>query len=432
MAGDSEKAILGCLLNSPATIPTTVETLKPTDLLKPSHAAIYQAIITLWRDGNPVDPITTASELDRRGDLDRVGGALYLHDLTVTACMPASIDYHTRLVVEAARRWRLKQAGARIAQLADSDAPLSEIDHIIQQQLLESAEDDVDSPRLITEGIDELLDGLSDGATARGLPSGFAELDDITGGFRPGQMVIMAARPGVGKSTLAVDIMRELSLRGRIPTLLFSLEMSRAEVQERIISAESDVLLSKLRGTMPLDEGDWERIGDHRDKLTDAPMLIDDSPRLTMLDIIAKSRAAVQCNGVQLIVVDYLQLLKSGTKAESRQAEVSEISRQLKLLAKQLKVPIIAIAQLNRGVESRGDDALPRASDLRESGSLEQDADMVLLIHRPDATNPDHERAGEADVIVAKNRGGRVSTATVANQLHFARFSDYRAPSFRY
>ena len=238
-----------------------------------------------------------------------------------------------------------------------------------------------------------------------------------------GQMVIVAARPGLGKSTLAVDFMRHASIKNNIPTLIFSLEMGKDELVERIISAESDVYTQNLkRGSMSPD--DWAAAGEAAQRLDKAPLYIADSPELTMVDIAARARLMQAQHGIKMIVVDYLQLLTSGKKAESRQQEVSDFSRQLKLLAKSLDIPIIAIAQLNRGVEMRGEDALPKASDLRESGSLEQDADIILLIHRPDAQNQDHARAGEADIIVAKHRGGSTGIIPVAHELQMSRFKN--------
>ena len=251
--------------------------------------------------------------------------------------------------------------------------------------------------------------------------TGFTELDDLTGGLKGGQMVIVAARPGLGKSTIATDFMRHASITNGIPTLMFSLEMSKEEITERIISAESGVYTQNLKkGCM--SDSDWGRAAKAVERLDNAPLYIADSPELTMVDIAAKARLMQAQHGVKMIVVDYLQLLTSGKKSESRQQEVSDFSRQLKLLAKSLDVPIIAVAQLNRGVEMRGEDALPKASDLRESGSLEQDADIILLIHRPDAQNCDHARAGEADLIVAKHRGGNVGVIPLAHELHISRF----------
>jgi replicative DNA helicase len=317
-------------------------------------------------------------------------------------------------------------AGLTRAQQAYREgAPIEDL----QQLVDEIAELSADVPSAETHRIGETLDELFDEIEARGsgaipdaVPTGFPDLDrKLNGGFKPGQMIIVAARPGVGKSTLAVDVMRNMTIRAGLPALLFSLEMSEAEVQERVVSAEAQVLITDLR-TGRVDDAGWEKIGPARDALQDAPLYVDDSPELTMVEIAAKTKLAVKRHGVKLMAVDYLQLLRLGGKADSRQEEVSSISRQLKLLAKSCKIPVIAIAQLNRGVEQRGDDATPRPSDLRESGSLEQDADVVIMIHRPDVLNKDHARAGEADLIVAKHRGGDTGTVTVASQLHYSRF----------
>ena len=346
-------------------------------------------------------------------------------DIIREAPLPATVPGHAQHVRENAIRRRMEQAEQRFHDAHREGRALAELRQYAQE-LVDAAEDDAATDaRRIGDTLDQLLDEISargDGEMPDSIPTGFADLDSmLNGGLKPGQMVIVAARPGVGKSTLALDIMREMSIRRREPSLLFSLEMTEDEVQERALSAESQVKIGCVKsGSM--SESEWTRVAAARDTLTEAPLWVDDNPELTMVDIAAKAKLAVRHHGVKLIAIDYLQLLKSGAKEESRQQEVSSFSRQIKLLAKSCQVPVIAIAQLNRGVERRGDDATPKPSDLRESGSLEQDADLVMLINRPDAQNKDHERAGEADIIVAKNRGGATGTVTVANQLHFSRF----------
>ncbi len=238
-------------------------------------------------------------------------------------------------------------------------------------------------------------------------------------------MIIMAARPGVGKSTLALDIARHAAVKQRKAAVIFSLEMSKTEITMRLLSAEAQIRLSHMRSGSMNDQ-DWERIVRRMSEISDAPLYIDDSPNMTMMEIRAKARRLKQKADLKLIVVDYLQLMSSGKRVESRQQEVSEFSRQMKLLAKELEVPVIAISQLNRGPEQRTDKR-PMLSDLRESGSLEQDADMVILVHRPDAWEADDPRAGEADLIVAKHRNGPTATISVAHQLHYSRFTDLAA-----
>ncbi|NLP39392.1 MAG: AAA family ATPase, partial [Corynebacterium pollutisoli] len=253
-------------------------------------------------------------------------------------------------------------------------------------------------------------------------PTGFVDLDNLTNGLHGGQMIIVAARPGVGKSTIALDFMRSCSIRHGKASVIFSLEMSKSEIVMRLMSAETSIKLSDMRSGRMTDEA-WTTLANRVGQISEAPLFIDDSPNLTMMEIRSKARRLKQKHDLQLIVIDYLQLMSSGKKVESRQQEVSEFSRQLKLLAKELDVPLVAISQLNRGPESRTDKR-PQLADLRESGSLEQDADMVMLLYRPDSQDKEDPRSGEADVILAKHRGGPIDTVTVAHQLHYSRFVD--------
>ena len=255
-----------------------------------------------------------------------------------------------------------------------------------------------------------------------GVPTGFADLDDLTNGLHPGQMIIVAARPGAGKSTLALDFCRAASIHNNMASAIFSLEMTRSEITMRLLSAEARVPLNHIRNGNMADE-DWTKLARKMGEVSRAPMFIDDSPNMTMMEIRAKARRLKQRHDLRLIVIDYMQLMTSGKKVESRQLEVSEFSRQIKLLAKELEIPIVALSQLNRGPEQRSDKR-PMLCDLRESGSLEQDADMVVLLHREDMYEQESTRPGEADLIVAKHRNGPTRDITVAFQGHYSRFVD--------
>jgi replicative DNA helicase len=274
----------------------------------------------------------------------------------------------------------------------------------------------------VDTAINEIEAAKSRDGQMTGVPTGFADLDELTNGFHPGQLIIVAARPALGKSTLALDFCRAASIKNNLPSIFFSLEMGKSEIAMRLLSAEASVPLQNMRkGTV--DNRDWTTIASTRGRINDAPFYIDDSPNLTLVEIRAKCRRLKQKVGLQMVVIDYLQLMTSGKKVESRQQEVSEFSRALKLLAKELQVPVIALSQLNRGPEQRADKK-PAISDLRESGSLEQDADMVILLHRENAFEKDNPRAGEADFIVAKHRNGPTATITVGFQGHLSRFAD--------
>jgi replicative DNA helicase len=280
-------------------------------------------------------------------------------------------------------------------------APLSEI--------MESALDEIEA---INNRDGEMI----------GVPTGFADLDELTNGLHPGQMVIIAARPAMGKSTLGLDFCRAASIHHNMTSVIFSLEMTRNEITMRLLSAEAKIPLNHLRnGNM--NDDDWTRLARKMGEVSSSPLFIDDSPNMTMMEIRAKARRLKQRHDLRLIVIDYLQLMTSGKKVESRQVEVSEFSRQIKLLAKELEVPIVALAQLNRGSEQRADKK-PMVSDLRESGSLEQDADMVMLVHREDVYEKESTRPGEADIMLAKHRNGPTRDITVLFQGHYSRFVD--------
>jgi replicative DNA helicase len=272
------------------------------------------------------------------------------------------------------------------------------------------------------EALNEIEAISNRGGEMIGVPTGFIELDKLTNGLHPGQLVILAARPALGKSTLGLDICRAASIKHGLASVIFSLEMSRNEIVMRLLSAEAQVPLHHMRaGTM--GDADWTKLASKMGTVSEAPLFIDDSPNMTLMEIRAKCRRLKQRHDLRLVVVDYLQLMTSGKRVESRQQEVSEFSRSLKLLAKELEVPVIAISQLNRGAEQRTDKR-PLLADLRESGSLEQDADVVVLLHREDAYERESPRAGEADFIVAKHRNGPTATVTVAFQGHYSRFVD--------
>ncbi len=275
---------------------------------------------------------------------------------------------------------------------------------------------------LMQPTLDEMEAISSRGGKLAGVPTGFAELDELTNGLHPGQMIIVAARPGAGKSTLALDLARSASIKNGLASVIFCLEMSQIEITMRLLSAEASIPLSHIRGGRMSDD-DWSRVATKMGQVSEAPMFIDDSPNLTMMEIRAKARRLKQRHDLKLVVIDYIQLMTSGKKVESRQLEVSEFSRQLKLLAKELEVPVVALSQLNRGPEQRTDKK-PMLSDLRESGSLEQDADMVVLLYRPDLYDKESDRAGEADFDVAKHRNGPTKSITVAFQGHYSRFTD--------
>ncbi|APT85709.1 replicative DNA helicase [Corynebacterium aquilae] len=427
---EAEQGVLGAMLLSPSVIPDIIEDLSPDDFYKPAHSIIYQAMIDLFAENKEIDPLIVVGRIDRGGNLDRIGGAPYIHTLVQSVPTAANARYYAEIVAEKSILRRLVDAGTRVVQLGYEGTEGAEVDTVVdmaQQAVFaiaqkKAAEDYSPLSEIIRPTMDELDEIAAHGGLAQGVPTGFVDLDNLTNGLHGGQMIIIAARPGVGKSTLALDFMRSCSITHGKTSVLFSLEMSKSEVAMRLLSAESEVKLSDMRSGRMTDE-QWAKLANRVGEISEAPLFIDDSSNLTMMEIRSKARRLAQKHDLDLIVVDYLQLMSSGKKVESRQQEVSEFSRQLKLLAKELDVPLIAISQLNRGPESRTDKR-PQLADLRESGSLEQDADMVMLLYRPDSQDKDDARAGEADIILAKHRGGPIDTVSVAHQLHYSRFAN--------
>ena len=426
----AEQSVLGGMLLSKDAIADVLEKLRPNDFYRPNHQQIYNAILDLFGHGEPADAVTVAAELDRRGLLRRIGGAPYLHTLIATVPTAANAGYYAGIVAEKAVLRRLVEAGTRVVQYGYAGADGADVAEVVdraQAEIYDVTEDRGSNDMVALEDLlqptmDEIDAIQSGGGQARGVPTGFAELDEVTTGLHGGQMIIVAARPGHGKSTLALDFMRSCSIKHGMASVIFSLEMSKSEIVMRLLSAEARIKLADMRSGRMSDD-DWTKMARRMGEITEAPLYIDDSPNLTMMEIRAKARRLKQRTDLRLIVVDYLQLMTSGKRVESRQAEVAEFSRSLKLMAKELDVPVVAISQLNRGPEQRTD-KVPQLSDLRETGQLEQDGDMVILINRPDAYDRDSPRAGEADLILAKHRNGPTKTCTVASTLNLGSFRD--------
>ena len=424
----AEQSALGGMLLSKDAVADVVEVVRGTDFYIPKHEIVYDAILSLYSLGEPTDVITVTDELTKLGELSRAGGAEYLHTLTSLVPTAANAGFYANIVAEKALLRRLVEAGTRIAQMGyKAEGEVLDLVNNAQAEIYsvtgsQETEDYVPLTEAVTVAIDEIEAAKHKDGSMTGVPTGFAELDELTNGLHPGQMVIVAARPALGKSTLALDFARAAAIKHDLPTIFFSLEMGRSEIAMRLLAAEASVPLQHMRkGTV--DNRDWTTIAATRGRINDAPLYIDDSPNMTLVEIRAKCRRLKQRVGLKMVIIDYLQLMTSGKRVESRQQEVSEFSRALKLLAKELQVPVIALSQLNRGPEQRAD-KLPALSDLRESGSIEQDADVVILLHREAAYEKDNPRAGEADLIVAKHRNGPTRTVTVAFQGMYSRFAD--------
>ncbi|GAA2201492.1 replicative DNA helicase [Sinomonas flava] len=429
----AEQSVLGGMMLSKDAIADVVEVVRGVDFYRPAHEAIYEAIIDLYGRGEPADAVTVSDELTKRGEINRVGGPAYLHELIQSVPTAANAGYYAEIVAERAVLRRLVGAGTKIVQLGYGQD--GEVEDLVNQAQAEvyavaerrTAEDYVPLSQVMEGAMDEIEAAGHRGGGITGVPTGFYELDELTHGLHPGQMIVIAARPAVGKSTFALDFARSAAIKHRMATVFFSLEMGRNEIAMRLMSAEASIQLQDLRRGTLRDE-QWSKIASVLGPLNESPLFIDDSPNMSLMEIRAKCRRLKQQHDLKLVVLDYLQLMSSGKKVESRQQEVSEFSRALKLLAKELQVPVIALSQLNRGSEQR-QDKRPMVSDLRESGSIEQDADMVILLHREDVYNKESPRAGEADILVAKHRNGPTKDIVVAFQGHYSRFANMAADS---
>ncbi|GAB3220916.1 replicative DNA helicase [Mycolicibacterium hippocampi] len=397
--------MLGGMLLSKDAVADVLEKLRPGDFYKPGNQIVYDAILDLYGRGEPADAVTVAAELDRRGMLRRVGGAPYLHTLISTVPTAANAGYYAEIVAEKALLRRLVEAGTRVVQYGYAGADGADVTDVVDRAQAEiydvterrASEDFVVLEELLQPTMDEIDAIASSGGMSRGVPTGFVELDEVTNGLHAGQMIIIAARPGVGKSTLGLDFMRSCSIKNQLPSVIFSLEMSKSEIVMRLLSAEAKIKLADMRSGRMSDD-DWTRLARRMSEISEAPLFIDDSPNLTMMEIRAKARRLSQKAGLRLIVVDYMQLMSSGKKYESRQQEVSDFSRSLKLMAKELEVPVVAISQLNRGPEQRTDKK-PMVSDLRESGCLTANTRILRADTGAEVTFGELMRTGERPLV---------------------------------
>jgi len=425
---EAEESVLGAVMLSAEAANVALETLRAEDFYKPAHQLIWEAVTALFDGNQPIDPITVADWLRRNETLERVGGVSAITRLMESVPSTSNVDYYAEIVDETSVRRRLLRAGGEVGSIAlKGDLPI--------EQALDSAEAEVFAvaERRVGEGLEpvgpmlktalEKIEALGDaGGAVTGISTGFHELDGILAGLHPANLIVVAARPGMGKSTLAINMAASIADRKR-PVALFTLEMSREEVVHRLLASLAGVDASKIK-TGQLDVDRWRKLSQASSKLYEMPFYVDDSHDLTVTSIRAKCRRLKRKMGLELVVVDYLQLMQGPRSAENRQQEIADISRSLKNLARELQVPVIAVSQLNRQLESR-ENKRPRLGDLRESGAIEQDADVVLFIYRDDyydQGNP--ETAGIAEVEIAKHRAGARGTIRLAFAAEFNRFAN--------
>jgi replicative DNA helicase len=426
---DAERVVLGAMLLDRTAVEDLAEILTAADFYRPIHGTIYTAILNRYGAGEPTDPVAVAAHLLATGDLQRIGGAPYLQELLAVVPTAASGTWYARTIADHAGRRRLTTAAVTISQAATTPSlSLADAQDRAGAALHAAITVEADTaPSRAADLVTDAFNAIDEAAEhkgLRGIHTGLTDLDMLTGGWQAGQLIVIAGRPGMGKSVAALDCARLNAIKYKIPTLFSTLEMSKPEVMQRILSAEASVPHHAIvHGEV--NDDDWTRLGHKAADLADAPLFIDDA-NVNLIQLRTRARRIKERHGLGLLVVDYLQLMPAivgNGRDRGREREVAELSRGLKLLAKELMCPVIAVSQLNRGPDGRNDKR-PGLHDLRESGAVENDADVVILIYREDYYDKECPRAGEADFIVAKNRHGATDTVTCVAQLRCMRFVD--------
>jgi replicative DNA helicase len=424
---EAEESILGAMMLSSEAIADVVEVIQTQDFYRTSNGKIFETLKGIYARGEPVDAITAVEELRRRGVLEEIGGHLYVHELVEQVPTPAAAGNYAKIVAQAALLRRLISAAADIMELGysapeDPERVADQAEQRIYEVARREQKDQIASLRdLVDQAIIDLEHIQNRESAFAGLPTGFRDLDSLLSGLQPGNLIVVAARPGIGKSSFVTNLARNIAVDEDAPVAMFSLEMSRWEIGMRLLCAEARVPWDAIRNKRVGAEH-WASIAQAAESLHEAPLTIVDSGNVTLVDIRAKARRlATRRGGIGLIIVDYLQLMSHHQRVDNRQQEIAEISRGLKLLAKELHIPVIAVSQLNRDPERR-QDKRPQLSDLRESGAIEQDADIVMFIHRDDT---DPNKKSVAELIVAKHRNGPTDSVTLTFLPHLTQFRNY-------
>lgn len=425
----AEESVLGALLLSRDAIGMVSEQgLSASDFYRPAHQHVFDAIRSLYSAGSPVDSVTVADELRRAGLLDEIGGVEALLELQNATPAISGASHYAKIVQDTAMLRRLIFVAGDIAELAygEPDDVAKALDEAESKVFAVAEQRVTDSTRqldeLLSEAMDELQSTFDRGDSITGVPTGYTDLDELLSGLQPNALYIVGARPAMGKTSFGLGIASHVAQQSHQPVLVFSLEMGHGEITQRILASEARVDSMKIR-TGRLLEADWAKIGKAIGRL-EVPLFLDDNPRVTVMEMRAKARRIkARYGGLALIVVDYIQLMSGGGNPENRQLEVSEISRNLKILARELEVPIVALSQLSRQLEARADKR-PMLQDLRESGSLEQDADVVMFLYRDEVYNPESPDKGSAEVIVAKHRSGPIGTRRLVFLGQYTRFDN--------
>ncbi len=432
---DLEEAVLGAIMLEKDAVIAVLDILKPESFYKDAHQKMYQAIIDLSTRQQPIDILTVTEELKKRELLAEIGGALYITQLTSRIASAAHLEYHARIVAQKFIQRELIRVASEIqAKAYDESNDVDELLDFSERQLFSIAEGNIRKETakiniLIKEAIHQIEEASKREDSLSGVPSGFTKLDRMTSGWQRSDLIILAARPSMGKTAFVLSMARNMAVEHKRPVALFSLEMSSIQLVNRLIVAETELPSDRIRNGR-LEQYEWEQLEYRIKGLVEAPIFIDDTPAITIYEIRAKCRRLKNLYDIQVIIIDYLQLMSGpGDSKGNREQEVSTISRALKGIAKELNVPIIALSQLNRSVELRSGSKRPQLSDLRESGAIEQDADIVCFIHRPEKYGIDVDEEGNstkgmAELIVAKHRNGAIGDVSLRFREEFAKFSD--------
>lgn len=423
----AEQSVIGSMLLDKNAVVRGIELLHPDSFYRDAHRFIYEAILQLFDRGEPVDLVTVTEELRKTGKLEMAGGSVYIADLLNSVPTAANVEHYARIVEEKAILRRMIEAGTKIvtdgfSEPDDVDQVLDQAEKMIFDIALKRAREGFHKIDSVIKRVLDKIDSLYGKKEAiTGTPSGFPDLDQLTAGFQNADLIIIAARRSVGKTALALNIAQQVAIKHNMPVAIFSLEMSKEQLAQRMLCSEAEVDAQRLK-TASLSDIGWKKLTRALGRLSEAPLYIDDSATITATEIRAKARRLKIEKGLGLVIVDYLQLMRGRARVENRVQEISDIARSLKTLARELDVPVIALSQLSRAVEQRPD-RVPRLSDLRESGEIEQTADLVIFIHREDYYNPQSERGNIAEIIIAKQRNGPVGTIELVFRKEIAKFS---------
>lgn len=435
-AVDLEEAVLGAMMLEQTAVNAVIDVLGSESFYKPSHKKIYETIQQLFNDSEPIDLLTVTEALRKEGNLEFVGGAYAVANLTTRVASTANVEFHARIISQKHIQRELIRVSSNIIEKAfDEKTDVFDLLDEAESGLFEVAEGNIRKSfeamrSVVKKAIDYIDKARSNDSGVSGIPSGFADLDKMTGGWQRSDMIVLAARPGMGKTAFVLTMCRNVAVDEGIPCAVFSLEMSSVQLVQRLIAAETEIASDKFRKGN-LEDHEYQQLHDRIGKLSRAPLFIDDTPGLNVFELRAKCRRMKQQHGIDLVVIDYLQLMTGGSNSNgNREQEISSISRSIKSIAKELDIPIIALSQLSRMVETRGGDKRPMLSDLRESGAIEQDADMVSFIYRPEYYGfTEHEEGlstqGLAEFIIAKHRHGGLGTINMKFIGKLAKFTDY-------